>query len=164
MNTIHERIQACSDRSICRRLVFLVWLFGIPNFAAGQTGNADSSAVRTVVAEFHAALAAGDSARVEAILAADVAISEGGNVETKSHYLSGHFRGDAAYLGAVARDVVSSEIRVISDVATVVSRTHMHGSYRDREIDSSSVETLVLTRQHGKWHISVIHWSSGRWR
>ena len=81
---------------------------------------------------------------------------------SKVEYISGHFHGDSAYLAAIDRDQKSSDLKIVGDVAWLVSTTHMHGTYREREVDSISVETLVLHLSDSKWEIAAVHWSSGR--
>ena len=127
-----------------------------------QAQDSERGTVLALAEEFTAAIVAGDSARVTAVLARDAIISEGGKVESKVEYISGHFHGDSAYLAAIDRDQKSSDLKIVGDVAWLVSTTHMHGTYREREVDSISVETLVLHRSDSKWEIAAVHWSSGR--
>jgi len=123
---------------------------------------ADTTEIRITIQQFHEAMSAADSAAVANILADDVRIVEGGNVETKMQYLSHHFHSDVAYLSAMKRDPQTMAISESGGMAWVTSVTRLHGTYRDREIDSKSAESLVLRKSEFGWKIVAIHWSSGR--
>ena len=122
----------------------------------------DTTEVLAALDAFHKGLENGDSTAVAGLLSSTVSISEGGNIESKEEYLSGHFHGDSAYLGAMTREPISSTVTIRGETAWVVSKTRLHGSFRDREIDSNSVETVVLILSEGRWLIDAVHWSSGR--
>ncbi len=121
---------------------------------------ADSLAVADVVELFQAALAAGDSAVVAGLLAAEAIILESGGQETKEEYLSHHFHSDAAFLGATTREPATSQLRLAGDAAWVASISRTHGTFRDRDIDLNSAELMVLRRTPEGWRIAAIHWSS----
>ena len=121
---------------------------------------ADSQAVADVVELFQAALAAGDSAVVAGLLAAEAIILESGGQETKEEYLSHHFHSDAAFLGATTREPATSQLRLAGDAAWVASISRIHGTFRDRDIDLNSAELMVLRRTPEGWRIAAIHWSS----
>lgn len=53
-----------------------------------QPTSPDAKAAATAVAQFHAALTAGDSARAVALLSKDVLVLESGAVQTRAEYLS----------------------------------------------------------------------------
>lgn len=154
--------------SRCRAIIMLpitLWIFfSISPTAAGMDRivDADTTEVLAALDSFHKALAQGDSVSVAALLSSSVSISEGGKIESKEEYLSGHFHGDSAYLGAMTREPISSLVTIRGETAWVVSKTRLHGTFGDREIDSNSVETVVLIRSDGHWVIAAIHWSSGR--
>lgn len=122
----------------------------------------DSDEISMFMGSFYESLAAGDSSAVASMLAEDVLIAEGGNVQTRLEYLSGHFHGDAAFLGAMERESLSFSARLSGETATVVSTSRLSGMRGEREIDMISVETAVLVRIGDSWQISSIHWSSGR--
>lgn len=120
----------------------------------------DSVDVVNTVKSFHAALAAGDSARALALLASDVIVLESGDFETREVYRSQHLAADIAF----ARTVTSSRrlLRVVvqGDVAWVASTTTIQGEFRGRTINSVGAEVMVLTRAPNGWQIRSIHWSS----
>lgn len=141
---------------------------GAPHAASAQdtgrdaraTASADSVAVVRVVSGFHAALAAGDSARALSFLAPDARILEGGSIETRAQYAAHHLGADMAFAEAVPRERGPLRVTVRADVAWVASTSTARGSYRGREIDSRGAELAVLARRGGSWSIEAIHWSS----
>ena len=62
------------------------------------------------------------------------------------------------------REVTETQTTVAGDVAVVMNRTQVTGTYRDREINSTGTETVVLRQGDGNWRIVHIHWSSRRQR
>jgi len=122
----------------------------------------DSAAVAAVVAAFHAALRAGDSAAALALLAPGGTILEAGGVETVAEYRAGHLPGDIEFAGATASEPGAVTVRVLGDVAWATSVSRVHGEFRGRAIDSDSAELMVLVRDAAGWRIAAIHWSSRR--
>lgn len=120
----------------------------------------DSASVVAAVERFHAALAAGDSAAVADLLAPGAVILESGGIETREQYLGGHLRGDIAFAQAVPRQKGPVGVRVAGDVAWAASTSLAQGTYREREINSTTAELMVLVRREGRWQIAAVHWSS----
>ena len=125
-----------------------------------RQGQPDSTAIVQTIARFHAALAAGDSAQVAALLAPDVLILESGGIETREEYLGGHLRGDIAFAQAVARQPGPMTLRVVGDVAFAASTSVTQGEYRGRSVNSVGAELMILVRTGGIWKIAAVHWSS----
>ncbi len=116
--------------------------------------------VGTVTA-FHAALASGKTQAALALLTEDAMIFESGGVESsRAEYASHHLESDAAYSAAVPRTLVSRSHGEDGDAAWVMSVEIATGTYRNRAINSRSVETMLLRRVEGQWRIMHIHWSS----
>lgn len=114
-----------------------------------------------VVDAFHAALDAGDRAAALEQLGEQVVIFEGGGAEmSREEYASHHLGGDIQFSAAVDREALDRRNHVVGDLAYVLTRTRTTGTFREREIDSSGVETMVLHRQEDGWRIVHIHWSS----
>lgn len=112
---------------------------------------------------FHAALAAGDRAAVEALLLPDAVVLEGGKSESRTEYFGHHFGSDAAFLAAVEREPRMRETEVAGDVAWVASMSRLHGTYDGRDLDLDSAELLVLRRDASApdgWRVAAVHWSS----
>ena len=138
-------------------------LAGAVVLARPTTGWAQESARDSVVATieaFHAALAAGDSARALSLLAEDVVILESGGVEDKSHYRSGHLAADMRFARAVPRQRGEISVDLRGDVAWAHSTSVTQGTMGGREIDSQGAELMVLVREDDGWRIHAIHWSS----
>ena len=113
---------------------------------------------------FHAALAAGDRAAVEALLLPDAVVLEGGKAEARTEYFGHHFGADAAFLAAVEREPRTRRMGVVGDVAWVASTSRLTGTYEERALDLDSAELLVLRRDASApdgWRVAAVHWSSG---
>ena len=136
-------------------VVVLTFLFPSPPVTAQS-----QEEVVAVVDAFHDALAAGDSTTALALLAEDVVILEGGGVETKEQYRSGHLAGDMRFAQAVPAERGPMEVRSSGDVAWAWSTSVREGRMGEREIDSRGAELVVLRRDEGSWRITAIHWSS----
>lgn len=113
-----------------------------------------------VVAAFHQALQAGDTAAVLRLLGDDVLVAESGGLETRGEYLAHHLPGDMAFAAAVTREAAEPHVTVQGDVAWVMSTSKTSGTFRDRTINSVGAELMVLSRGEGGWQIRAIHWSS----
>ena len=128
--------------------------------AASLHAQSTEERIASVVDAFHRALAAGDSTAALDLLAEDVVILEGGGVETKEEYRSGHLAGDMRYAAAVPAERGPMEVRSSGDVAWAWSTSVRQGRMGDRQIDSRGAELVVLRRDDGRWRITAIHWSS----
>jgi ketosteroid isomerase-like protein len=121
---------------------------------------ADAAAVTAVVHDFHAALAAGDSAAALALLTDDVLVLESGGLETRDEYRSHHLPADIEFARAVAARRGELQVRVSDDVAWAASTSTTTGEFRERAINAAGAELMVLVRTTGGWRIAAIHWSS----
>lgn len=128
-----------------------------PSSAASQ---GDSVSVVALVERFHAAMAAGDSATIMALLAPDAVILESGGVETRAEYQSHHLAGDIAYAKSMKTTRGPLRVTVRGDVAWASSTSATTGESRGRQVNSTGAELMVLTRTPAGWRISAIHWSS----
>jgi len=137
-------------------LTFVALVFNGPDTAHAQAAEVE---VLTALLTFHEALEAGDREAALAMLAPDVRILEGGGVETKDHYASGHLGADMAFARAVPAERGEATVRVMDDVAWVMSTSTREGEYRGREIDSRGAELAVLIRVDGEWKIAAVSWS-----
>jgi ketosteroid isomerase-like protein len=112
------------------------------------------------VAAFHAALAAGDAASAEALLAQDVVVLESGFLESRADYLAHHLTADIEFARGVAQARSDERVVVDGDVAWVSARMRAEGVLRGRSVRSAGVELIVLARGANGWRIRAIHWSS----
>lgn len=114
-----------------------------------------------VVSEFHAALKRADEAGALGLMAPDVTIFESGGAEmSRQEYASHHLGGDIRFAAATTREVVEQREMVGDGLAIVFSLTSTTGTFGDREIDASGVETMVLRLGPAGWKIAHVHWSS----
>ena len=120
----------------------------------------DSAAVGGVVAKFHEALAAGDSASALRLLAEDVTVLESGGVETRAEYRSHHLPSDIGFARAIRSQRGAVHVRVRGDVAWTTAASTTQGEMNGRAINSGGAELMVLVRTPDGWKISAIHWSS----
>ena len=103
---------------------------------------------------FHAALAAGDRALMEALLAPDAAVLQGGAHESRAEYLSRHFARDAASLAGTTPEPLYRRTGVAGDAAWVAST--------QRVGDATMAELLVMKRTADGWRVAAVHWSSAQ--
>lgn len=119
-----------------------------------------STAVDTVLA-FHAALAHGNTDAALVLMAESALIFESGGVErSRAEYAGHHLKADAEFSAAVPRTLVDRSSGEDGNTAWVTSVETVKGTFRNRAINSRSVETMVLRRLDKHWRIVHIHWSS----
>jgi len=117
-----------------------------------------ASLVATQLAD---AIAMGDINSLRAVVAPDVVIFESGSIESSlTEYEGHHMPADMAFMKAMRREVISQQVIDSGDSATVVTRSRVHGIYKDKEVDLNSTETLVMRKLDGQWKVVHIHWSS----
>ena len=117
----------------------------------------------SVVEAFHAALAGGDRDRTLSYLDPDVVIFETGGAErSRDEYASHHLSADIEFEKAIETTVLDRTHHTSGDVAWVLSRTRTTGRFRDRDVDVTGVETVLLRLVENRWTIVHIHWSSRR--
>ncbi len=54
----------------------------------------------------------------------------------------------------------ATRVKVQGSVAWAVTSSTTQGTYRERAINSTGAELMVLTREPDGWRIRSIHWSS----
>lgn len=114
-----------------------------------------------VAASLNRAIRSGDVELLKSLIAADVLIFESGNVESSlAEYESHHMQSDMAFMSTMEIEVISRHVIDAGSMATVVTRSRIHGVYKEKEIELTSTETLVLENQDGDWKVIHIHWSS----
>ncbi len=114
-----------------------------------------------VVNALHAAMAAGDRDAVLAQLASEVVIFESGRAEmSRDEYASHHLVGDLEFAAATHHEILDQSSAISGELAYVLTRSRTTGAFRERQIDSLGVETMVLRRGDAGWQIVHVHWSS----
>ncbi|PKG81444.1 DUF4440 domain-containing protein [Colwellia sp. 75C3] len=120
----------------------------------------DSMAAK-VVKRFHHALKTSDKVTARQLLADEVQIFEGGGVERSAdEYASHHMLSDMKYLAAVNNKTLEHNVKVMGNSAVSMSRSQTTGTYKGKEQNYQSMETIVLEKQQGEWKIVRIHWSN----
>ena len=114
-----------------------------------------------VAVELNLAIASGDIEHLKSLMAPDVLIFESGNVESSlAEYESHHMQSDIAFMSVMNTEMLSRRVIDAGDTATVLTRSRVHGTYKEKEIDLSNTETLVLKNLDGQWKIIHVHWSA----
>ncbi|MDQ6770990.1 MAG: nuclear transport factor 2 family protein [Gemmatimonadota bacterium] len=155
-----------------------LFVFGIVFFASGGISAAlpaqgpparntecragDSAALGRVATGFHRTLSTGDTTGINSLLAPDLRVIEGGTVENRQQYLSGHLSEDIAFAKALKEERAPFTYNCDGNVAWLVSTSTSSGTFSGREINTAGAELLLLSRSRKGWQIRAIHWSSAR--
>lgn len=133
-------------------------------FAAASittTAASAASSPKEALAAFHAALVAGDKARVLELMAPDVAIYEAGRVErSRDEYASHHLGGDMEFAKTATRKVLKQSERADGNMAVIWQETETSGTSRGKPIHVLGTESALLEKADGAWRIVHVHWSS----
>lgn len=133
-------------------------------FAAASLTAAVASAAsspKEALEAFHAALVAGDKARVLELMAPDVAIYEAGRVErSRDEYARHHLGGDMEFAKTATRKVVKQSERADGNMAVIWQETETSGTSRGKPVHVLGTETVLLEKNDGTWRIVHVHWSS----
>ncbi|HVS15349.1 MAG TPA: nuclear transport factor 2 family protein [Thermoanaerobaculia bacterium] len=148
-------------RSLATLLPLLVVALLVVPALVAELGAQEAGEPEAAVDAFHRALRSGDRDAALDALSPEVTVFESGGAElSREEYASHHLGGDMAFSAAVHTEVTARWTGGEGDTAWVLSRTATRGNYRDREIDSRGVETMLLRRLDGGWKIVHVHWSS----
>jgi ketosteroid isomerase-like protein len=138
-------------------LLFAALLAGA---AAAQPAAPQAQEPADVVDALHAALKDGDRRSALELLTADVLIFEQGRIErTRTEYARQHLADDIGFASVTERAVLRRSVKVEGDAAWVTSVNRTRGRYKNRSVDLTTDETMILVRAAGKWRIVHIHWS-----
>ncbi|PAJ71890.1 DUF4440 domain-containing protein [Pseudoalteromonas sp. NBT06-2] len=119
-----------------------------------------SDAAKTVRA-FHRSLKQGDKITARKLLAENVIIFEGGGVERSAdEYANHHMLSDMKFLAEMNSKLLEHNVKIMGNTAVSVSRSKTTGTYKEKERNYESMETMVLENQNGEWRIVRIHWSN----
>ena len=137
-----------------------VWAHGKSHSTTTVSAEVYQSAAGQVVQQFHQALQQGNRDLALAQLAPEVQIFEGGGVErSRDEYKAHHLDADINYLKQISSKLLEQQIEIVGDMAYAVSRSQQQGEIKGKKIDRTGVESLVLRKQNGAWHIVLVHWS-----
>ncbi len=136
---------------------------GAPKAVIGTVAKPSVGTPVETVEAFHSALKRGDTSGALSLLDEKVAIFESGEVERdRAEYAAHHLQADAAFSAAMNRSVQQRTQGQSGDTAWVASIETVTGTYRERPINSQSLETMILRKDQAGWRIVQIHWSSKR--
>ncbi len=137
----------------------LIFAFAAASITAAAASAA--SAPREALAAFHAALVAGDKARVLELMSPNVAIYEAGRVErSRDEYASHHLGGDMEFAKTATRKVLKESERADGNMAVIWQETETSGTSRGKPVHVLGTETALLEKNKGAWRIVHVHWSS----
>ena len=91
---------------------------------------------------------------MEAILAPDAVVLEGGRSESRAEYLSHHFARDVQALAGTAPEPLYRRTGVAGDAAWVASTQRIGVT--------EMAELLVMKQTPDGWRVAAVHWSSAR--
>ena len=77
-----------------------------------------------------------------------------------AEYEGHHMPADMAFMKAMQREVINRQVLDFGESVTVVTRSRIHGVYKNKDVDLKNTETLVMSKAGGQWQINHIHWSS----
>jgi ketosteroid isomerase-like protein len=117
-------------------------------------------AAEAVARAFQSALQHGDRAVVLALLAPDASVSEGGLVQTRDEYASGHLDDDIAFLKDARITPVSIASMPLGDSAMVGSESEISTSVKGKSVTLRSREILKIKRDGKNWKIVSVQWQS----
>jgi ketosteroid isomerase-like protein len=141
-------------------LLLIAGITLVVNIQANAIEDADHPAA-VAAAQLGNAIAAGDVDTLRTLLAPDVLIYESGGVEASlAEYESHHMPADIAFMENMSSAVISRRVIEAGDSAIVLTQSRISGVYKEKEVELSSTETLVLEKTDGQWRIVHIHWSS----
>jgi ketosteroid isomerase-like protein len=107
--------------------------------------------------QWSAAEQAGDTERLDALLAGDFAgIGPLGFTLPRRAWLARHRSGDLRYDSFTLTEV---QTRVYGQAAVVTARNNTRGSYQGHPVPEATRATLVLVSGAGHWQLAAIHLS-----
>lgn len=126
---------------------------------SGDAATRDAADPAVISDALHAALKNGNAEAVGLLLADDVLILEGGHAQTsKAEYMAGHMKSDMAFLPNIESEILSREVGQAGDVAWVTTHSKISGTYKDKAIEGTSREFLLLKRVGKGWKIALVQW------
>lgn len=116
--------------------------------------------VGKVVAQLHSALKNSDENAIKTVMAEDVLIFEGAGAERSlTEYASHHMKSDMKFLKSMDIDLLERNIMIEGNLAVSSSRSKMKGTYKGKDFEKVTVETLILQKIKGEWKVVRVHWS-----
>lgn len=141
-----------------RIFTLVVLLCSAASPVAAQSASDEASVLATVNG-FHAAMTAGDAAKVMMLVAEDAVFLEAGGVETRAEFEKDHLPADIEFEQGVIITRGLTRTVVVGDAAWATSTSEVKGTYKGRAVDSIGAELMVLGRGPEGWRIRAVHWS-----
>lgn len=136
--------------------IAILVMAGLASAAETSSGEAASK----VVAQFHAALKAGNADGASALLAATALVYESGYAETRDDYVSHHLAADIAFAKDTQRIVKNTRQQCDESVCVIMQSTETTGTFKGKSARGVGQETMVMRREGDTWKIQHVHWSS----
>ena len=154
-----------------RSLIFTAAALIVPQSAAAQADHSpahhsettESAAVKTVLAQYHAAIERLDATGTETLFTADSAIFETGGAEgTYANYLAKHLGPELGHFKSFKFSDYTVDVRFEGPIALTVETYKYRIETKDgRIVSRQGVSTSALRKIDGQWKIFRSH-NSGR--
>jgi ketosteroid isomerase-like protein len=123
----------------------------------------DRAGVTAAFEGFYTAMKTGDAAAAMRHIAPDAVFVEGGRLETRQQYETGHLPADIEFERAVTGKRSPLDIKFNGNTAWVIATTEYEGTFEGAPVHFVSAQLMLLTRTgNGPWLIRSVHWSSRR--
>jgi len=123
----------------------------------------DPAGVTATVEAFYGAMKSGDAAAAMRTIAPDAVFLEGGRLETRAEYESGHLPADIEFEREVTGTRSPLSISFNGNTAWVIATTEYEGTFQGAPVNFVGAQLMVLTREgQSPWTIRSVHWSSRR--
>ena len=142
--------------AICTICAGMLAMAGAANAAEPSSGEAASK----IVAQFHEALATGNTEGAIALLSATALIYESGHAETREQYIADHLAADIAFAKATQRTVKDTHQQCNESICVLMQSSQTTGTIKGKNMRYAGQETTVLRREGDTWKIQHVHWSS----
>ena len=110
---------------------------------------------------FQQALQNGHRDQVIAMLAPDVRVTEGGEVQaSRRAYVDQHMNADMRFLQHAKIRLLERHAQMQGDRAVISSVRELHAEVRGKPLSLRSRETLTMNQSDAGWRIVAIHWNS----
>ncbi|MEO8000791.1 MAG: nuclear transport factor 2 family protein [Arenimonas sp.] len=121
----------------------------------------EANAAVQVVDSFMAKLASGDLSAAEKFLDPGLVVISNGIIQgSRSDYLNGPAKTDAAYLQKNRRQLLRRQARADTSFAWVISEKALFPQNAGKSTTQLVSETMLLAKTPAGWKIMHIHWSS----
>ncbi len=134
----------------------------VPKTGSSRLGSGGKLVTAEQMADaFQQALQNGRRDQVIAMLAPDVEVTEGGEVQTSRRaYVEHHMSADMRFLKNAKLQLLERHTQIQGDRAVIRSVRELRTEVRGRPLSLRSRETLTMNQSDAGWRIVAIHWNS----